>query len=96
MPKDHWKNSNRKAMALKRQRTSNSYQAPKFKKLRVPVTVPTGTSVLIRHGEAGSFRNHTTTKQLQFTHFRAASKAALLFVHEGWSIWISKKAIGYK
>jgi len=96
MPKDHWKNSNRKAMALKRQRTSNSYQVPKFKKLRSPVTVPAGTSVLVRNGDAGSFRNHTTTKQLQFTHFRAASKAALMFVHEGWSIWVSKKAIGYK
>jgi len=96
MPKDHWKNSNRKAMALKRRSTSKSYQVPKFKKLRSPVTIPAGTCVLVRKEDEGSFRNHMTTKQLCFTHFRAASKTALMFVHEGWSIWVSKKAIGYK
>lgn len=96
MPKDHWKNSNRKAMSLKRRRPSNSSQAPKFKRLRSPVTVPPGTPVLVRNGEDGAFKSHITTTPLSFTHFRAASKAALMFVHQGWSLWISKKAIGYK
>jgi hypothetical protein len=95
MPKDHWKNSTRKAMSLKR-RAFNSYQAPELKKLRTPITVPAGTCVLVRKDGSDSFKSHTTTKQLHFTHFRAASKAALMFVHDGWSIWISKSAIGYK
>lgn len=96
MPKDYWKNSDRKARALKQRRTSNSAPAPRFKRLRAPVTVPPGTHVLIRKGDGETFRSPTTTKQLTFTHFRAASKAALMFMHEGWVIWISKKAIGYK
>lgn len=83
-------------MALKRRRKSNSAPVPKFKKLRSSVIVPAGTSVLVRKGEAGDFTNYTTKKQLHFTHFRAASKAALMFVHDEWSIWVSKKAIGYK
>ena len=95
MPKDHWKNANRRAMSLKRRRKPSSSPAPRFKKLREPVIVPTGSRVLIRKGEIGSFRNYATKKQLHFTHFRAASKAALMFVHDGWCIWVSKKAIGY-
>ena len=95
MPKDYWKNSDRKARALKRRVASNSAKAPKFKNLLSPITIPAKTPVLIRHGGDGSFKSHITTKQLRFTHFRAASKAALMFVHDGWSIWISKSKIGY-
>jgi hypothetical protein len=94
MPKDHWKNSDRKAMSLKRRRSSSA-KAPTFKKLQNPVTVPVGTCVLVRKEHEGEFKSYVTRKQLSFTHFRAASKAALMFVHKGWVLWISKKAIGY-